>query len=146
MLYVMTNHADTLYFIDTSFAAQGVKVERLNADNISIDMGEIVHVIVECPPEGLTINVCAQEGKTIVYISRSTSSPSSINNDEMLPIDKGKCRNIFIKCSTNRRKRQVTDKIFMGIEGAAEENVFDINASKGDSSTPQGMQQQAPAL
>ena len=113
-------------------------IEMLNAAGKSIPEGAIVRLNFVCPSEGLTVNACGKMGKTIFYISTHISNPSNDAYDYKLTIPAMKCRNTFVGCSTNRRRRQVSEMIFMNIEGAAEENVYDMNVSTGDSSTPQG--------
>ena len=102
----------------------------------TIPHGAVVHFNVQCPPEGLTINACGYAGKTILYI-KTTRSP----NEKEITIEKDKCHNKYIECSTTKRRRQASeDKIYVhvGIEGAGNNNVYDLRVSTGDSSTPQG--------
>lgn len=123
-------------------------VEMLNSTEMTIPSGVMVHFNIQCPLEGLTINACGREGKTILYISTKTRLPGSAEYEHILILDEGKCKNVYVQCSPNMRKRQASesdpeseDIIFVGIEGAGpaeDNNVYDIEASTGDSSTPQG--------
>ena len=128
--------------LDAMFSNHNQSIERLNATNVSIPQGATVHVAVECPFGGLTVNACGRTGKTILYFSRS-SSPNSANYEIILTILAGRCRNTYIDCvpmSSGRRRRQAADsRIFMTVEGIAETNEYDLTAMTGDFSTPQGM-------
>ena len=118
-------------------------VEQLNDGGVhSLPRDARLHLNVECPPEGLTINACGREGKIILFISK-TSRPNSAAYDRKIEIEEGECHNTFINCSTDeseRRRRQAVpeERIFMTIEGKGEENEYELQASLGDSSTPQG--------
>ena len=129
--------------LDAMFSSHTTSIERLNNNNVDIPPGVTVHVAVACPPEGLTINACGREGKTILYISR-TRSPNSANYEKILTIMAGRCRNTFVPCpdGCDRNQRQMSDpeqRVFVTIEGMDEENAYDLNAGIGDTSTPQGM-------
>jgi uncharacterized protein YegL len=125
---------------DAMFSDHDQSIERLNAANVSIPQGVTVHVAVECPLEGLTVNACGRTGKTILYFSRS-SSPNSANYEIILTILAGRCSNTYIDCvpmSSGRRRRQAAgSRIFMTVEGIAETNEYDLTAMTGDFSTPQ---------
>ena len=98
----------------------------------------------ECPPEGLTINVCGKEGKIFIYISRTTPTPNSAMYDEIIEVEENKCNDAYVECATKeetgRRKRQTlsSDRIFIGVEGVEETNEYELNANVGDTSTPKG--------
>ena len=103
---------------------------------------------MDCPPEGLTINACGREGKIILYVSKTVSRPNSAVYDRIITVEKGECRNTFVNCSRTdvseegrrrRRQAELGEKIFMTIEGVEEENEYELDASVGDFSTPQGM-------
>ena len=120
------------------FSNRSASIERLNKAEELIP-NAIVHFNLDCPPDGLTINACGREGKTILYISYKPN-PNSAEYDEMLEIEHSRCLNTFIECpNTNgRRRRQTTEKIYVAIEGVEEKNVYDVDAKTGDHSTPQG--------
>ena len=128
--------------LDAMFSNHDQSIERLNAAMVSIPQGVTVHVAVECPLGGLTVNACGRTGTTILYFSRS-SSPNSAKYDIMFTIMAGRCRNTYIDCvpmSSGRRRRQAAgSRIFMTVEGIAETNEYDLTAMTGDFSTPQGM-------
>ena len=132
----------TIAITDAMFSDNLQSIERLNAANVSIPEGVTVHVAVECPTEGLTVNACGRTGTTILYFSRS-SSPNSANYEIIFTIMAGQCRNTYIDCdpmSSGRRRRQAADsRIFMTVEGIAETNEYNLTAMTGDFSTPQGM-------
>ncbi|CAI8020539.1 von Willebrand factor A domain-containing protein 2 [Geodia barretti] len=115
---------------DAMFSDNLQSIERLNAANVSIPEGVTVHVAVECPLEGLTVNACGRTGTTILYFSRS-SSPNSANYEIIFTIMAGQCRNTYIDC--------VPMRIFMTVEGIAETNEYNLTAMTGDISTLQGM-------
>lgn len=117
--------------------------QRLNRNNLSIPKGATAHATVDCPQEGLTFNVCAQTGTTTLYTSQK-SSPNSASYENVITAMAGNCRNMFVSCFDNggRRKRQALNpqqRIFVTIEGVEEENKYDLTATLGDTSTPQGM-------
>ena len=116
-----------------------VSHERLSGER-TIPPEVTVHLNTVCPPEGLTINACGTNGETHLYISK-TPNPSSASYDEKLVILENKCVNTFVKCSTgnSRRRRQASNRIYMAIEGVGDDNVYNLNASTGDSSTPRGI-------
>ena len=118
------------------FTEHEVSLETLPAREVhTIPHGAMVHFNIQCPEEGLTINACGYAGKTILHISKTTHS----RNEKKIMIEQDKCRNVYIECSTTNRRRQASeDKIYVDIEGAGDNNVYDIRASTGDSSTPQG--------
>ena len=128
--------------LDAMFSNHDQSIERLNAANVNIPQGVTVHVAVECPMGGLTVNACGRTGTTIFYFSRS-SSPNSANYEIIFTIMAGRCRNTYIDCvpmSSGRRRRQAAgSRIFMTVEGIAETNEYDLTAMTGDFSTPQGM-------
>ena len=132
----------TIAITDAMFSDNLQSIERLNAANVSIPQGVMVHVAVECPLEGLTVNACGRTGKTILYFSRS-SNPNSAMYEKMFTIMAGECRNTYIECvnmSSGRRRRQAAgSRIFMTVEGIAETNEYSLSAMTGDFSTPQGM-------
>ena len=127
-------------FVDAMFSNHDTSLERLNNEKLSIPHDVTVHVAVECPVDGLTINACGRTGETHLYISR-TRPPNSASYEEILVLNPGQCKNTFINCNDggNRGRRQAEERIFITIEGVGEENVYDLNATMGDSSTPQGM-------
>ena len=120
----------TIAITDAMFSDNLQSIERLNAANVSIPEGVTVHVAVECPTEGLTVNACGRTGTTILYFSRS-SSPNSANYEIIFTIMAGQCRNTYIDCDPMR--------IFMTVEGIAETNEYNLTAMTGDISTLQGM-------
>ena len=126
------------------FTEHEVSLQMLSAtERQTIPPGAMVHFNVQCPPEGLTINACGYAGKTILYISKTTRNPNSADYDKIIHIEMNMCRNEYIECSPAKRRRQTSatdseDKIYVGIEGAGDNNVYDLRASTGDSSTPQG--------
>ena len=123
------------------FSDHPQSIEKLNVADVSIPKGVTVHVAVECPAKGLTVNACGRMGETVLYFSRSRS-PNSANYEIIFRIMAGRCRNTFIDCagSSGRRRRQTADsRIFMTVEGIAEENQYNLTAMTGDFSTPQGM-------
>ena len=128
--------------LDAMFSNHNQSIERLNAAKVKIPQGVTVHVAVECPLGGLTVNACGRTGTTILYFSRS-SSPNSANYEIILTILAGRCSNTYIDCvpmSSGRRRRQAADsRIFMTVEGIAETNEYDLTAMTGDFPTPQGM-------
>lgn len=121
-------------------------VAELNTNSVhSVPEGASLHLNVQCPSEGLTINACGREGKIIIYLS-DTSRPSSAAYDRKIEIEKDKCHNTYIECadSGSRRKRQSEEgdqRIFLTIEGQSKENEYELQAIVGDHSTPQGMYQ-----
>ena len=123
------------------FADHETSIERLNSADREIP-DTIVHFNLDCPPDGLTINACGREGKTILYIS-TNPRPNGAAYDKMIIIPAGQCKNTFIECNGNgRRRRQTTgteEKIYVSIEGVEERNVYDLNAMTGDHSTPEGI-------
>ena len=132
----------TIAITDAMFSNHDQSFERLNAAKVKISQGVTVHVAVECPLGGLTVNACGRTGTTILYFSRS-SNPNSANYEIILTIMAGRCRNTYIECvpmSSGRRRRQAADsRIFMTVEGIAETNEYNLTAMTGDFSTPQGM-------
>ena len=123
------------------FSDHHQSIERLNEAKVkNIPQGATVHVAVECPSEGLTVNACGRMGTTILYFSRS-QSPNSANYEIIFTVMDGQCRNTFIDCTTNsgRRRRQAESRIYMTVEGIAEENEYNLTAMVGNFSTPQGM-------
>lgn len=120
-------------------------IEDLHSVNSSIPEGVTSYINTECPPEGLTINVCGKEGKIILYISRTTPTPSSAIYDAIIEVEKDKCDNTYVECmneeESRRRKRQSAspDRIYIGIEGVEETNEYELNANTGDTSTPKGI-------
>ena len=128
------------------FADHETSIERLNMTERTIQMTTI-HINLECPPDGLTINACGREGKTFLYIS-TNPSPNSARYHKIIEVSAGECKNAFIDCSgcdngSGRRRRQAVgtdsgEKIYITIEGVEEENIYELGAEKGDHSTPQG--------
>ena len=108
----------------------------------SVPEGSSLHFNANCPPEGLTINACGREGKIILFISK-TIRPNSAAYDKKIEIEKGECHNTYISCSTDvsaRRRRQTEsdERIFITIKGEEVQNRYVLNATLGDTSTPQG--------
>ena len=120
-------------------------IEDLQNVSSSIQEGVTSYINTECPPEGLTINVCGKEGKIILYISRTTTTPNSAIYDAIIEVEKDKCDDTYVECmseeESRRRKRQSAspDRIYIGIEGVEETNEYELNANTGDTSTPKGI-------
>lgn len=122
------------------FSSHPTSIQRLNRAGLTIPKGVTIHVAIECPPEGrLTINACGRTGTTILYLSKS-STPNSANYEEILRIMDRRCRNTLIECDPGigRRKRLTDQRIYMTVEGVGENNRYDLKATAGDVSTPQG--------
>ena len=119
-------------------------IEDLERINSTVPEGVTTYINTECPPEGLTINVCGKEGKIFIYISRTTPTPNSAMYDEIIVVEENKCNDAYVECETEeetgRRKRQTlsSDRIFIGVEGVEETNEYELNANVGDTSTPKG--------
>ena len=122
------------------FSDHITSIDELNNAGVRIPQATTVHVAVECPPEGLTINACGRTGLTILYIS-TTRSPNGALYDKIIRIKSGRCHNTYIPCPARRRRQtdSQSDRIYITIEGVEEENEYDLNAMPGDFSTPQGM-------
>lgn len=119
-------------------------VKDLKDVESSIPKGITSYINVDCPSEGLTINVCGKGGKIILFISTTTPTPNSAMYDERIEVEENQCIDTFVECTTEeetgRRRRQTvsSDRIFVGIEGVEENNRYELNATSGDTSTPRG--------
>ena len=122
------------------FSDHITSIDELNNAGVRIPQATTVHVAVECPPEGLTINACGRTGLTILYIS-TKRSPNGAFYEEIIRIKFGRCRNTYIPCPERRRRQtdSQSDRIYITIEGVEEENEYDLSAMPGDFSTPQGI-------
>ena len=122
------------------FSDHTISIEKLNNAGVRIPQATTVHVAVECPPEGLTINACGRTGFTILYIS-TTHSPNGALYEEIIRIKSGRCRNKYIPCPARRRRQtdSQSDRIYITIKGVEEENEYDLIAMPDDFSTPQGI-------
>ena len=127
--------------LECSFIEYEVSFNESN----TLPEGAITYINTECPPDGLTINACATDGTVVLYISK-IPNPNSATYDARIVIEKGKCDNTFVNCSTEdgRRKRQSAESdagetVYIAIEGVGEENEYELNATTGDTSTPKGM-------
>jgi len=120
-------------------------IEDLQAVGSSVPEGVTTYINTECPPEGLTVNVCGKEGNIILYISTTTPNPNSAMYDDRIEVEEDKCDDTYVECTseeeTSRRRRQAVspERIFIGIEGVEETNEYELNASIGDTSTPKGV-------
>ena len=113
--------------------------------------------------EGVTVRLCVNQGKLVLYASVSSTSPNSAVYDWMSEIGIG-CDDIFIdprdvennnigsndnsnRVNTNngRRKRQALNStmdeyvdltLYVSIEGVEETNSFVFQTTTGDTSTP----------
>ena len=133
---VLTMHTDAKFIEAT--------LDDLQDLESSIPEGVTSYINVDCPSEGLTINVCGKGGKIILFISTTTPTPNSAMYDERIEVEENQCIDTFIGCTTEeetgRRKRQAasSERIFVGIEGVEENNRYELNANTGDTSTPRG--------
>ena len=111
---------------------------------------EKVNVNYECPPIGMTLKLCAQNGTCRLYASGKTRNPSKEVHDYELSAQKGECNDDFIPCrefagnQTNGvAKRQANGReavrVYVTIEGVEETNTFTLDTTSGDTSTPKGM-------
>ena len=120
-------------------------IEDLQNHSRSVSEGVTSYINTECPPEGLTINVCGKMGKVVFYISKTTPTPNSADYDEIIVVEENICADTFVNCTTDeetgRRRRQAVspERIFIGIEGVEETNEYEVNANTGDTSTPKGI-------
>ena len=133
-----------IYFSDVLFLEHEVDIDSINnGGSQTLDKDATQYINVECPPEGLTINACGSRGKIMLYISKTISRPNNALYDRIITIEEGECHNTFVECITDgsgrrRRQTEAEGRIFMTIEGVGEENEYELEASQGDSSTPQG--------
>ena len=116
-------------------------VKEINGIRGQPPPGAITYINTECPPEGLTINACGSKGTVVLYFSKSPDLSSAMYLDS-ITIMENDCKNVFMDCSGDRRRRQTEEseeRIYIAIEGVGEDNEYVLNASLGDSSTPRGV-------
>ena len=123
-------------FVDTTFSGM-LTPEEIRGIGGTVPNGATAYINTVCPPEGLTINACAKKGIVVLFISK-TPNPSQTNYDRAILIEKGKCDNTFIECPGGRRRRRISERIYIGIEGVEEANEYELDATTGDTSTPKG--------
>ena len=110
-------------------------IEDLRGVNRSIPEGTTSYINTECPPEGLTINVCGKVGRIILFISRSTPTPPGAMYDKIIEVEEDQCASTYVACTSeeeNGRKRRhpvSPEKTYEGVEETG--YTGDTSTSKG---------------
>ena len=103
----------------------------------------------ECPPLGMTLRLCAQNGTRRLCADKIQNSSEEVR-DYTLLAKSGQCSDDFIPCrefTSNQTngisKRQANERkvvrVYVNIEGVEESNSFTLDSTSGDKSTPECM-------
>ena len=114
----------------------------------TIAQGERINLNVRCPKNGTTLELCVQNGTSVLYASDDIETPGEALFDYRLIVGNGSCESVFVLCqdfcsnqNPNRNPDDVGDSdntIHITIQGSDENNTVSIQTTDGDTTTPTG--------
>ena len=114
----------------------------------TVAQGERINLNLRCPENGTTLQLCVQNGTSILYASDDIENPGEAFFDYRLIVGNGSCDSVFALCrdfcssqNPNSNPDDVGDldnTIHITIQGSDEDNTVSIQTTDGDTTTPTG--------
>ena len=113
----------------------------------TLDMGENIRYQYPLPEDGMTIKICVQDGKVVLYASTRVTTPNSALYEYKLDISGRSsgtevCDDVFVKSSESKKRNVVPESsnitLYVALNGEEQSNTFALNSTIGDTTSGKG--------